>query len=312
MPENNIIPVIVVFGPTAVGKTDFLLNLSKISEIINTDSLQVYKYMDIGTAKPDKETISRVKHHLIDFLDPSEEFNAGNFVNKADNLCADIFSRGKIPVISGGNAFFLINFIKGLPETPKGNLLIRKKIEERLKNEGIEKLAQELEKIDTQYFSKISSNDSYRITRALEIYYATGRTVSSFKIPESPRKCYNFFLIGLIRERDELYERINRRVDLMFDNGLHEEFLKLRKRGYGLSDPGMSGIGYKEFFELEKNSGISLDNIKELIKQNTRHYAKRQVTFFKKIDNVIWENPDNSAAILDKAGEFLKQYGKSL
>ncbi|MCL2705112.1 MAG: tRNA (adenosine(37)-N6)-dimethylallyltransferase MiaA [Spirochaetaceae bacterium] len=316
MLSKGIIPVIVVFGPTAVGKTDFLLNLSKISEIINIDSLQVYKHMDIGTAKPDAETISKVKHHLIDFLDPNEEFNTGDFVHEADRLCADIFSRGKIPVISGGNAFFLINFIKGLPTTPKGNSIVRKKVEEELKKEGIEKLSCKLEKIDPDYFSKISKNDSYRITRALEIYYSTGKTVSYFKIPEKPRECYDFLFIGFIREKEELHERINKRVDLMFENGLYDEFLKLRKMGYGSSSPGMSGIGYKEFFELDKNEQgseqLDLDDIKELVKKNTRQYAKRQITFFKKIDNVMWENPDNSSIVLHKVGQFLQQYGQVL
>ena len=308
MLSKSVIPVIVVFGPTAVGKTDFLLNLGKTSEIISIDSLQVYKYLDIGTAKPGAEILSKVKHHLIDFLDPDEEFNAGDFVHEADKLCNEIFSRGKIPVVSGGNAFFLINFIKGLPSTPKGNSIVRKKVEEELKNEGIEKLSCKLEKIDPDYFSKISRNDTYRITRALEIYYSTGKPVSSFKIPETPRAGYDFLLIGFIRERAELYERINRRVDLMFDNGLYNEFLKLRELGYGANDPGMSGIGYKEFFDLDKNEPLTLDDIKELIKKNTRNYAKRQITFFKKIDNVIWENPDDSHAILDKAGEFLKKH----
>jgi len=313
---KSIIPVIVVFGPTAVGKTDFLLNLSKVSEIINSDSLQVYKYMDIGTAKPDAKTLSIVKHHLIDFLDPNEEFNTGDFVHKADVLCSEIFSRNKVPVISGGNAFFLINFIKGLPQTPKGDPIVRKQVEEELKNKGIEKLSCELEKIDPDYFSKISRNDTYRITRALEIYYSTGKTVSHFKIPETPRSGYDFLFIGLTRERKELHERISKRVDLMFENGLYDEFLKLREMEYGLSSPGMSAIGYKEFFELgcmqdnaEQNNGqLDLGNIKELIKTNTRQYAKRQITFFKKIDNVIWETPDNSAAILSKVSEFLNQH----
>ncbi|MCL2793325.1 MAG: tRNA (adenosine(37)-N6)-dimethylallyltransferase MiaA [Spirochaetaceae bacterium] len=319
MLSKSIIPVIVVFGPTSVGKTDFLLNLSKISEIINIDSLQVYKYMNIGTAKPGAGTLSQIKHHLIDFLDPNEEFNTGDFVHEADKLCFEVFSRDKIPVISGGNAFFLINFIKGLPATPKCNPIVRKKVEEELKNKGIEELSCKLEKIDPDYFSKISKNDTYRITRALEIYYSTGKTVSYFKIPEKPRECYNFLFIGLIREKEELHERINRRVDLMFENGLYEEFLKLRKMGYGSSSPGMGAIGYKEFFELDNEQSVEwqpgdkqlgLDDIKELIKKNTRQYAKRQITFFKKIDNVIWENPDNFSAIFHKVEEFLKQHGK--
>jgi tRNA dimethylallyltransferase len=311
VPEG-VIPVIVVFGPTAVGKTAFLLNFSKISEIINIDSLQVYKYMNIGTAKPDPGISSRIKHHLVDIIEPDREFNTFDFVTGADKLSAEIYSDGKVPVISGGNAFFLRNFIYGLPSTPGSDANIRKIIETRLEKEGLESLFGELEKADPLYSAKISKNDKYRITRALEVYYASGRPLSDYSIPCRERDLYDFMLIGLIRDRKELYDRINKRVDRMFDEGLYDEFLRLRAMGYGAAAPGMSAIGYREFFNLDENPSLALDDIRNMIKQNTRHYAKRQITFFSKIDNVIWENPDNTDSILENISQFLGRYGKNL
>jgi tRNA dimethylallyltransferase len=310
--QEDRIPVIIVFGPTAVGKTAFLLNLSKTAEIINLDSLQVYKYMDIGTAKPDSDIRERIKHHLVDFLEPDREFGAGDFCAAADALCSEIYSRGKVPVISGGNAFFLKSFIYGMPKAPKSNEKIRAVILSRLEKEGLEILAEELEKIDPDYLNKIGKNDSYRIARALEVWYTSGRPLSSYAIPDKEREQYDFLLIGLFREREELYERINIRVDAMFDAGLYDEFLQLRAMGYDSASPGMGGIGYSEFFALDDNPSLSVDDIREKVKLNTRHYAKRQITFFRKLDNVYWENPENSSIILKKVSFFLAGYGKNL
>ena len=304
----NKIPVIVIFGPTAVGKTEFLLNFSRISEIVNLDSLQVYKYMDIGTAAPEREITDRIKHHLTGFLTPDREFGAGEFVREGDRLCSEIYERGRIPLVSGGNAFFLMNFIYGLPESPESSPEIREKIQIRLETEGPESLRRELEKVDPVSFNRISENDHYRITRALEVFHASGRPLSSFKVPDRPREKYDYLLIGLIRDREELYSRINRRVEIMFENGLVDEYRKLRKMGYGEADPGMSGIGYSEFLLMERTGCFTISDIKELIKQDSRKYAKRQITFFKKLENVIWESPENSDSILDKVRSFLSKY----
>ncbi len=310
--QDGKIPVIIVFGPTAVGKTAFLLNFAAISEIISIDSLQVYKYMDIGTAKPGAEITSRIKHHLVDCIKPDMEFSTGDFVSQAGKLCREIYSRGKVPLISGGNAFFLRNFIYGMPATPKSDPEIREKMIKRLESEGLDSLASELERIDPVYYAKIGKKDSYRITRALEVYYGSGRPLSSYAERSEPDDSYDFLLAGLTRERAELYERINSRVDQMFAEGLSEEFKKLREMGYGAEDPGMSGIGYREFFSLEEDTSLTIDDIREMIKLNTRHYAKRQITFFKKIGNVIWENPSSPDRILEKVSIFLSRYGKSL
>ena len=302
------IPVIVLFGPTAVGKTDFLLNFSSVSEIINLDSLQVYKYMEVGTAAPGKEITEKIKHHLINFLTPDREFGAGDFVREGDRLCSEIYSRGKIPLISGGNAFFLKNFIYGLPESPESSPQIREMIQNRLNTEGVTALRKELESVDPEAYGRIAENDHYRLTRALEVYYSSGRPLSDFRVPDEPRENYDFFLIGLIREREELYRRINSRVDIMFENGLVEEYKKLKKMGYTEDDPGMGGIGYSEFCLMERCGSFTFADVREMIKQNSRHYAKRQITFFKKLEKVIWNSPEKSAEIISSVNHFLEKY----
>ena len=304
----NKIPLIVIFGPTAVGKTDFLLNFSSVCEIINLDSLQVYKYMEIGTAAPEKEITEKIKHHLVNFLTPDREFGAGDFVREGDRLCRDIYSRGKIPILSGGNAFFLKNFIYGLPKSPESRADIREMIQERLKKEGVSVLRKELKAVDPESFKRIAENDHYRLTRALEVYHSSGSPLSEFSVPEKPREIYDFFLIGLNREREELYTRINCRVDVMFENGLVEEYKKLKKMGYSEDDPGMSGIGYSEFCLMERCGCFTFADIREKIKQDSRKYAKRQITFFKKLENVMWNSPEKSVEILDSVNLFLKKY----
>ena len=214
------VPVVVVFGPTAVGKTDFLLHFEHIGEIINSDSLQVYKYMSIGTAKPDASVTSRIPHHLVDCIDPDDEFSAGDFVKRSDKLCHEIYERGRLPMIAGGTGFFLKNFIYGLPDAPASSEEIRQKLKMRLETEGLEALREELKQKDPESWERIKPLDSYRILRALEVYYTSGSPLSDYKLPAEPRSGYRFLLIGLNRDRAELYERINQRVEAMFNAGL--------------------------------------------------------------------------------------------
>ncbi len=288
----HTVPVVVVFGPTAVGKTDFLLHFEHIGEIINSDSLQVYRYMSIGTAKPDSSVTSRITHHLIDCIDPDQEFSAGNFVQRADQLCTEIWGRGKLPIISGGTGFFLKNFIYGLPQAPASSQEIRDMLQKRLAEEGLDRLRQELKEKDPDSWARIKPLDSYRILRALEVYYTSGSPLSDFKLPEKARPGYRFLLIGLIRDRTELYDRINRRVEAMFKAGLPEEYKRLRAMGYTKESPGLSAIGYKEFSLMEELGSLTMQDVKELIKQNSRNYAKRQITFFKALPDVHWIHPD--------------------
>lgn len=286
------IPVIVVFGPTAVGKTDFLLHFEHIGEIINSDSLQVYRHMSIGTAKPDESITSRIPHHLVDCMDPDQEFSAGDFVREADRLCKEIYSRGRIPIISGGTGFFLKNFIYGLPDAPAASQDIRDQLQKRLEEEGLDALREELHQKDPDSWARIKPLDSYRILRALEVFYTSGTPLSDYKLPDTMRTGYRFLLIGLIRDRTELYDRINRRVDEMFKAGLPEEYKKLRAMGYKPDCPGLSAIGYREFSIMEELGSMTMNDVKELIKQNSRNYAKRQITFFKTLPEVNWIHPD--------------------
>ncbi|MCQ2604513.1 MAG: tRNA (adenosine(37)-N6)-dimethylallyltransferase MiaA [Spirochaetia bacterium] len=299
------IPVIVVFGPTAVGKTDFLLHFEKSCEIINLDSLQVYRHMSVGTAKPGSDITSRIPHHLIDCVDPDCEFSAGDFVTAADRLCREIHARGKTPVISGGTGFFLKNFIYGLPKAPPSVESIRTELQSRLEREGLPAMRALLEQVDNVSWRRIAVGDSYRIMRALEVYYSSGRPLSDFQLPDTRRSEYRFFLIGLIRDRAELYSRINDRVDMMFRNGLVEEYKKLRAMGYSPDAPGLGAIGYKEFSLMESLGSMTLSDVRELIKQNSRNYAKRQITYFKALDDVLWIHPDSFDLIIDKLAEFV-------
>ena len=298
------VPVVVVFGPTAVGKTDFLLHFEHIAEIINSDSLQVYRHMSIGTAKPDNSVTCRIPHHLIDCIDPDDEFSAGDFVREADRLCQEIFNHGKLPVISGGTGFFLKNFIYGLPSAPASSEEIRIQLQKRLEKEGLEALREELHSNDPESWERIKPLDSYRILRALEVFYSSGSPLSDFKLPDTVRSGYRFLLIGLIRDRAELYERINGRVEAMFRAGLPEEYKKLRAMGYRSACPGLSAIGYREFSLMEELGSLTLNDVKELIKQNSRNYAKRQITFFKALPDVHWMHPDQWQDAVEMVSNF--------
>jgi tRNA dimethylallyltransferase len=267
------------------------------AEVISADSMQVYRGMDIGTAKPGADLRSRLPHHLIDIRDPREQFNAGEFVRLADAAAAEIHRRGKLPVVSGGTGFYLLNFVLGLPEAPPSDRDIRERLKEELRTGGIAPLAEELARCDPPSAERIHHHDEYRLIRALEVFRLTGRPLSSYprfggagSVGSRPR--YRFLLLGIDRDREAVYRRINERCALMFRQGLSEEVARLRDAGYGPSDPGMRAIGYKEFF-VETNPGewrISEDlaGVEALVARNSRRYAKRQITYFASIPGVTW------------------------
>jgi len=267
--------------------------------------MQVYKYMDIGTAKPGEEIRKRIPHHCIDILKPSEQYTVGNFVQKCDDLIPEIIKRGRIPVISGGTGFYIKTFLSGLPETPPKNPKVRQKVFKDLETKGIDVLFQELCEKDPVAGEKIRKNDIYRVTRAVEVIRDTGRPLSSFTAGNSLRKRYRCCLLGLSRDREELYSRINRRVEQMFDSGLPDEVSGLINMGFTAEDPGMKGIGYREFFEMEIAGCLQYKDVLEKIQQNTRRYAKRQITFFKNIPHVQWHSPDDLKGIQTCISNFL-------
>ena len=279
----------MIFAPTACGKTALteqffgkssLFSFKDKAEIISADSMAVYQKMNIGTAKADKKMLQEIPHHLVDIIPYTQQFSAADFVELGDKACNDIFSRKKIPFIVGGTGFYIRSFILGMPETPPGNAEIRLELKERIKKEGSDSLYKELGKIDEKSAKRIHPNDEYRICRALEVYYCSKRPLSSYEVPCKPREKYNFFTVILDRDRKELYSRIEERTEQMFKAGLEDEVNGLKKEGACKTDPGMSAIGYKEFFDpLLKNT----EEIKAAIKHNSKRYAKKQIVFMKDI-----------------------------
>ena len=313
--DNVKIPVIVIFAPTASGKTaltrelfspqgsHFILN----AEVVSADSQAVYREMDIGTAKPTKEFCKEIPHHLIDILNPDQQFNVSDFVDAADAACKDIFFRGKIPVVCGGTGFYIRNFLYGVPPTPVSDEKIRNELKNRIEKEGNLSLYQELQKIDPESAAKIHVNDSYRICRALEVFYISGNTRTSYQIEQKFREKYDFLFIVLQPEREVLYERIRQRVDIMFDDGLEEEVRTLISKGYNRETPGLKAIGYSEWFESEK-----LDEIREAIKHHSTKYAKKQYTYIRDIPGSqiidFSASEENYRVISDIIKKFVSKY----
>lgn len=320
MNRNNSekkIPVIVIFAPTATGKTALTLKLfgsgshslfKDKAEIISADSMAVYKYMNIGTAKPDKTVLSQIPHHLIDFLEPNFQFSVNEFVRRSDLLCTEIYSRGKIPAIVGGTGFYIRNFLLGLPKTPESNAEIRTQLKNELEKSGIDFMYEKLKLVDNESAQKINKNDAYRILRALEVFYLTGKPRSSFSLSEKLRENYDFFTVILERDRSDLYERIDMRIEQMFSQGLEQEVQSLIEKGFTKDDAGMKAIGYREFFE----GFDSPAEIKEKIKHDSHKYAKKQYVFMKEICNAkIYNIPkevDYTEEIISDLKTFLRKY----
>jgi tRNA dimethylallyltransferase len=288
-----------------VGKTEFVRSLARTEiEIINTDSMQVYRGMDIGTAKPSPEIRAEVPHHLIDICDPDEQFEVGRFVREADRLCGEIAARGRLPLLSGGTAFYFYHFIYGLPETPPADPELRAELQRRLQIEGLEPLRRELERRDPASAERIAAADGKRLLRALEVYYSTGKPLSAYRRSRGERRDYRFLTLGLHREREELYRRIDHRVEEMWHAGLPEEVGSLITRGYGEHDPGMRGIGYREFFLLRRIGELTAADLLARIQRDTRRYAKRQLTFFRRIPGVEWYTAGEAAALRERVERF--------
>lgn len=276
-----------------MGKTALLDQLSDYPvEIISADSLQVYRGLDIGTAKPTPEQLKKTPHHLIDIHNPDEPFHLGSFVKSAEEAVCSCWRRGVHPIISGGTAFYFKHLLMGLPETPEPTAEVRESVENLCREKGLPWCRERLKAVDTESAERIDAQDRYRILRALEVYETAGRPLSSYAVSGTLREDWETVIIGLIRPREELYARIDERVELMFSEGLVEEVRKLMGRGAEADWPGMKGIGYREFFTARESGEFSLAGIKELIKQHSRRYAKRQLTFFRSIPTVEWLHPE--------------------
>lgn len=301
--------VIVIAGPTASGKTSLSIELAKRinGEIISSDSMQIYKDMTIGTAKPTTEEMDGIKHYLIDFVSPDKRYSVAEFKKDAENAIEDILTKGKIPIVVGGTGLYIDTLIYGI-EYPEINF------DENYRNElmriadsegGLEKLYKEAKSIDEDAVKKISPNDKKRITRILEIYKATGKTKTEFeKLSRENDVKYDYKVFAINMDREKLYERINLRVDLMIEQGLVEEVEKLVKK-YKDFPTAMQGLGYKEVVEFFEGK-LTQDEMIDKIKQESRRYAKRQLTWFRKNKDIIWidgleEKEKNIELIINKA-----------
>jgi tRNA dimethylallyltransferase len=297
--EPDTRDIVIVLGPTAVGKSRAAVDLALHfgGEVINGDSIQVYRGFDIGTDKPTPASMRGVPHHLIDVVEPEVQFTAADFVREALAAAGDIASRGKLPLIAGGTGLYIKALVDGLFPGPGRDLAVRAALETTARDEGLDALYRRLEEIDPEYARKIRSRDRIRIIRALEVHAATGRPISEhFRRTESPVKGRNVLRLGLRLERDVLYLRIDDRVERMFDRGLVEEVRGLLERGVPENAPPFRALGYSHVLKLLRGE-IGREEAVALTKTDTRHYAKRQMTWFRKMDGVAWFSPDDSPAL---------------
>lgn len=287
--------LIILTGPTAVGKTKASIGLAKAigGEIISADSMQVYRHMDIGSAKITKEEMADIPHYLIDVLEPEEEFHVVRFQQMAKAAMTDIYSRGKIPIIVGGTGFYIQALLYDIDFTEnEGDSVYREKLEVLAKEKGAAYLHGQLAMVDPKSAEEIHANNIKRVIRALEFYHQTGQKISEHNERERQKESpYQFCYFVLNDRRECLYERIDQRVDQMIRNGLVQEVQALKERGCTKQMVSMQGLGYKEIFSYLEGD-CSLEEAVYIIKRDTRHFAKRQLTWFKRERDVIWVQKD--------------------
>lgn len=279
-----MIPVVVIQGPTAIGKSSLAMQLAKAfqTEIISADSRQVYKFLDIGTAKPSREERENIVHHLVDIITPDEKYSAGEFCKIASQLIEKLHRQNKLPLVCGGTMFYLKALQDGIFQAPTIPDHIRNKLREVAEIKGSEYLHEKLKKIDPDSAARANSKDANRIIRALEVFEYTGKTITQlWKENPPPKNNFRFFNILLQEDRKKLYHRINQRVDEMVKSGLMDEFQNLIKMGYNEKSPGLNTLGYKELFACLHNEKQFFECVEE-IKQHTRNYAKRQLTWYRR------------------------------
>jgi len=288
--------LIVIVGPTAVGKSAAALEICKNlkGEIISADSRQFYRELSIGTAKPDPAELEEIPHHLINMLSISEEYTAGKFENDAVRVIDQIHQKGLLPVMVGGSGLYIKAVLEGLDSLPS-NPNLRKEIESFYETQGLEALQIRLENLDPQYYRKIDKQNHVRLIRAIEILELSEVKMQDLLRSAPKRRNFTPLIIGLERPRAELYKTINKRVDRMIKNGLVAEAKSVIKYQ---DNQALQTVGYKELFPHFKGE-YDLKRATELIKQNTRHYAKRQITWLRKVDDVHWFKHDDHAKIID-------------
>ncbi len=282
--------IIVVAGPTAVGKTEYAIKIAKAvdGEVVSCDSMQLYKYMDIGSAKPSPEELAQVQHYLVDEIDPREPFSVVEYQKRAKEAIAEIHKKGKTPVISGGTGLYLNSLLYEMDfGAPPTDDTYRKELEEYAAENGPEALHKRLAEQDPAAAERIHPNNIKKVIRAIEAIEKGGEGIKPFDAVQQENQDYRPFLIGLTRDRAELYDRINMRVDILMEQGLLQEVESLFNMGLTEENISMKGIGYKELIQHLKGE-YSLEEAIEKVKQNTRRYAKRQLTWFKRYDQMQW------------------------
>lgn len=301
--------VIVICGPTASGKTSLSISLAKKinGEIVSCDSMQIYKEMDIGSAKPTVEEMQEIKHYLVDFVSPEKRYSVSEYKEDASKAIEEIINKGKTPIIVGGTGLYLNSLIYNIQYNEmEVDLNYRRELEKEAEEYGLEVLYNRAKEIDPEAMEKVSANDKKRITRVLEIYNATGRNKTELEKKSRKEVPYNYLIFGINMERSILYDRINKRVDIMLEQGLIEEVKNLINK-YSNMPTAMQGLGYKEVKEF-LDGNISKEEMIEKIKMETRRYAKRQITWLKRIKNIIWldglnKTEENVNSIMEVYGE---------
>lgn len=299
-------PMLIIGGPTASGKTALAVNLALRldGEVVSADSMQIYKYMDIGSAKPKEEEKLGVPHHLIDVAHPTQNFSLNDYLILARNAIDDIHSRGKLPIMAGGTGLYINSVINNIeladqPDTSG----VRQKLTEFAEKNGTEALFEKLKSIDPESAEKIHPNNVKRVIRAIEIFETTGVTMTQSIINSKKPPKYKTLQLGMDFPREVLYDRINKRVDIMFEEGLVEEVKNLVKMGCTRDNTSMQGIGYKEVLDYLEGK-TSFEEMSEQIKQATRRYAKRQLTWFRRND-MVWLDPETLK--IDALAEEIKE-----
>ncbi|MFC1887588.1 tRNA (adenosine(37)-N6)-dimethylallyltransferase MiaA [Candidatus Cloacimonadota bacterium] len=309
MTPSKPLKLITVQGTTASGKSAFALQLAELtrSEIISADSRQIYKFMDIGTAKPTKEVQEKIKHHLIDIITPDQSYNAGRFAREAEEIIAILNSNDYIPIVVGGTGFYIKSLLEGLADIPDIPYETRQSIITMHSSKTDRELHDYLAAIDPDSAQRINYQDRQKLLRAVSVFQFTGKPISSFWQQDKPKRVFTSFNIQISLKRDLIYNRINNRVDKMMDSGLLEEVESLLDKGYKQHDPGMRSVGYQELFPYFNNE-VSLDTCIELVKQHTRNYAKRQLTWLKKnhFDLTLGESCINFSQILKDIKEYFR------
>jgi len=296
--------IIIVAGPTAVGKTATSIEIAnKFNvEIISADSIQIYKGLDIGSAKVTTEEKGNIVHHMLDIVSPFDNFSTGEYVKQVKKIITEIIARGKTPIIVGGTGLYISSLLFDIGVTCGKDQAYRDELEEIIKKDGLHSLYSKLEEIDPESAKVIHPNQKDRIIRALEIFHITGKRKSETK--NSQESNYEYLLIGLYDDRKILYDRINIRVDKMINEGLIKEVEDLINKGITLENQCMQAIGYKETYEFIKGFVTKEEFINKL-KQNSRNYAKRQLTWFKKMPNIVWKKYSEKQEIFNLVGEFI-------